>query len=91
MRGMRQMKVFEFSIVASGLDPTADDFESRLYEAGCDDATVSFQRGRIILDFARAAESADEAKSSASENVRSAGATLICLEWRKTTGYGRPS
>lgn len=74
------MKVFEFSIVASGLDPTADDFESRLYEAGCDDATVSFQRGHIILDFARAAESADEAISSAIENVRSAGATVDRVE-----------
>jgi hypothetical protein len=79
-QGMRPMKIFEFSVIASGLDPSADDFESRFYDAGCTDATVSFQRGHIIIDFARAAKSADEAISSAIENVRSAGATVDRVE-----------
>jgi hypothetical protein len=77
---MRPMKTYEFSIVASGLDPAADDFETRFYGAGCDDATVSFQKGRIILDFAREAPSADEAIASAIESVRSAGATVDRVE-----------
>ncbi len=51
------MKTHEFSIIASGLAPQADDFESRFYEAGCYDATLSFQKGHIIVDFAREAES----------------------------------
>jgi len=80
MRGMRPMRVYEFSIVASGMDPNADDFESRFYDAGCDDATVSFQRGRIVLDFARVASSADEAISSAVEDVRASGATVDRIE-----------
>jgi hypothetical protein len=80
MWGMQPMRVYEFSIVASGLDPSADDFESRFYDGGCDDATVSFQRGHIILDFARVASSADEAISSAIANVRSAGATVDRVE-----------
>ena len=44
------MKMYEFSIIASGLDPQADDFEARFYNAGCDDATISFQKGHIIVD-----------------------------------------
>jgi hypothetical protein len=49
------MRVYEFSIVASGLNPQTDDFEARFYNAGCGDATVSFQKGHIIVDFARQA------------------------------------
>ena len=74
------MKMFEFSIIASGLDPGADDFESRFYDAGCDDATVSFQKGHIILDFAREAESVDAALSTAVSDVTKAGATVDRVE-----------
>jgi predicted DNA-binding transcriptional regulator AlpA len=73
-------KMYEFSIIASGLDPQADDFEARLYNAGCDDSTISFQKGHIILDFAREAESIDEAISSAIEAVRTAGAHIDRVE-----------
>lgn len=44
------MKTYEFTIIASGSDPEADDFETRFLEAGCDDATVGFQNGRILID-----------------------------------------
>ena len=39
------MKMHEFSIIASGLNPEAEDFETRFFDAGCDDATISFRRG----------------------------------------------
>lgn len=74
------MTLHEFIIVASGLDPTADDFETRFYEAGCDDATVSFQKGHIILDFAREAEDAVSAIGSAIQNVTAAGASVDRIE-----------
>lgn len=74
------MKTYEFSVIASGLDPSADDFESRFYDAGCDDATVSFQKGHIIVDFAREAETMDAAVSSAVEAVLAAGATVDRVE-----------
>lgn len=74
------MKTFEFAIIASSLDRNADDFESRFYDAGCDDATVAFQKGRIILDFAREAETAEDAIVSAIENVRAAGAVVERVE-----------
>lgn len=74
------MTTYEFSIIASGLDPTADDFEDRFFKAGCDDATVSFQKGHIILDFAREANSCNDAIASAIENVQAAGANVDRIE-----------
>jgi hypothetical protein len=74
------MKKFEFSIIASGLDPQADDFESRFYDNGCDDALVAFQKGHIILDFAREASALEEAISGAVLAVAKAGATVERVE-----------
>lgn len=73
-------KSYEFSIIASGLDRHAPDFETRFYDAGCDDATISFQKGHIIADFARAADSMDIALSSAIEAVLAAGAKVDRVE-----------
>lgn len=74
------MKKYEFTLIASGLDPRADDFESRFFDAGCDDATVSFQKGHILVDFAREADSLEDAIASAVENARQAGATVDRIE-----------
>lgn len=74
------MAEFEFSIVASGMDPFAEDFADRFFDAGCDDATVSFQKGCIIVDFAREAATTEEAIASAVENVEAAGATVERIE-----------
>ncbi|WP_298128230.1 hypothetical protein [Brevundimonas sp.] len=71
---------FEFTIIATGLDPQAEDFEGRFFEAGCDDAIVSFQKGHILVDFAREASSIEDAIASAVENVRAAGATVERVE-----------
>jgi hypothetical protein len=70
------MSTFEFTIFASGLDPSADNVETRLFEAGCDDATISFQTGWVVLDFAREASSIDTAIASAVESIRSVGAMV---------------
>ncbi|KWV58118.1 hypothetical protein AS156_35450 [Bradyrhizobium macuxiense] len=74
------MKTFEFSIIASGLDANADGFEDRFYNAGCDDALIAFQKGHIILDFAREANTIAEAIASAVENVCAAGAHVDRIE-----------
>jgi len=74
------MKKFEFYIIASGLDPASEEFEQHFYDAGCDDAAVSFQRGRIIVDFARKANSMDEAIVAAVKDVRAAGAQVDRVE-----------
>jgi len=74
------MKTHEFAIVASGLDPEAEDFEDRFFEAGCDDATISFQKGVILLDFAREAQTFSKALISAIEDVQRAGAKIERVE-----------
>lgn len=74
------MTTFEFAIIASGLDPAAEDFEARFYDAGCDDATISFQKGHTIVDFAREAASIGEAIASAIEDVTAAGARVERVE-----------
>lgn len=74
------MKKFEFSIIVSGVNPEDDDWGDRFYDNGCDDATVSFQNGRTIIDFTREAPSIEEAIASAVECVRVAGATVERIE-----------
>lgn len=80
------MRTHEFSVIASGLDPRADDFEARFFDAGCDDALVSFRRGRIVVDFSRKADTVNEAISSAVENVRAAGAIVEGVETNPSGG-----
>ena len=74
------MAKYEFSIIASGLDPKSEDFEQRLLDAGCDDATISFQKGQIIVDFAREDNSIDAAICSAVECVQKTGARVERVE-----------
>jgi len=74
------MNEFEFCIIASGLDPEAKDFADRFFNAGCDDATISFQKGHIILDFTREADTIDAAICSAVECVEKAGAHVDRIE-----------
>ena len=71
------MSTYEFTIIAAGLDIGSTD---RLFEAGCDDSTISFQRGAIILDFDREARSLGAAIASAVADVEKAGATVIHVE-----------
>ena len=47
---------------------------------GCDDATVSFQGGDIIIDFAREAETMEQAIASAVECVKATGARVQRVE-----------
>jgi len=74
------MTQHDFTIIASGLNTAAADYEDRFFEAGCDDATLSFQRGLIILDFAREAESLSHAVVTAMRDVRAAGARIERVE-----------
>ena len=73
------MKTYELTIIAAGLDPESEDFADRFFEAGSDDATVSFQKGTIIVDFTRKALTLGHAIRSAVTNVESAGAEVMRL------------
>lgn len=74
------MTTFEFTIIATGLDPEAEDFESRFYDGACNDASVSFQKGHILVDFARDADTLEQAISSAVLDAQQAGATVERVE-----------
>lgn len=74
------MKSHNLTIIATGLDPRATDFADRLYEAGCDDATVSFQKGLLVIEFDREARTFLSALFSALRDVKKAGATIERVE-----------
>jgi hypothetical protein len=61
---------FDFTLILSGITPESDGVEDKLFEAGCDDATLAFRCGRPVLTFSRTANSAAEAVISAIEDVR---------------------
>lgn len=71
---------YNFTVIASGLDPESPDFEARFFEAGCGDATIAFQKGAIILEFDREARSFAHALHSAIIDVLRAGAKVEHVE-----------
>ena len=77
---------YEFVLVLSGIDDITTELEDRLYESGCDDATLSFQAGRTTLQFARAADSLAAAVDSAVRDVHAAGITVAAVESEHPVG-----
>jgi hypothetical protein len=75
------MKSHNFTIIASGLDIAAEtDVADRLFEAGCDDATLSIQKGVMVLEFDRVARTFIAALFSAVRDVQRAGAKVERVE-----------
>lgn len=74
------MKNHEFTVIASGFEVGDDDFINRLFEAGCDDATIAFQNGVTILSFDREAVTFSRAIISALEAVSLAGGKIERVE-----------
>lgn len=72
--------IHEFTVVMTGIDPEAEDFEDRFFAAGCDDATLAVQRGAVLAHFAREAPSLAEAVERALTDVATAGARPLRLE-----------
>ena len=61
---------FDFTLVLGGADKLSSDIENALFDAGCDDATLSLRTGRLYLTFSRTANSFKDAIISAIKNVR---------------------
>lgn len=74
------MKNHSLTIIASGLDDLGDAFADRFFEAGCDDATVSIQKGLFVLEFDREARTFTHALVTAMRDVARAGATVERVE-----------
>jgi len=47
------MKTFQFTAVSSCRKADLASLSARMFEAGCDDATVSLRKGVVIVEFDR--------------------------------------
>jgi len=74
------MSTHNFTLIASGPLVGDDEIANRLYEAGCDDAAVSFQKGVVAIEFDREARNFIGALFSALVDVRKAGLEVERIE-----------
>jgi len=72
----------DFVLVLTGITELTNAAEDALFEAGCNDATISIRSGRVFLTFSRAAASLREAIVSAIQDVRKAriGAEVLRVD-----------
>ncbi|WP_020473152.1 hypothetical protein [Zavarzinella formosa] len=63
----------DFALILTGVHELTSEIENALFEAGCDDATLSLQYGLIYMEFSRSAPSLKDAILSAIRDVRQAG------------------
>ena len=67
------MKNYEFDLVLSNVSYDDETLEDKLYEVGCDDATLGFRNSIAYLDFTREAKSLKDAVVSAIIDAEKAG------------------
>lgn len=70
---------YEFSLVFTGASIDEEDVD-KLYEAGCDDASIMTRDGVTRIQFDRVSNSLDEALSSAIQCVEKAGFAVARVE-----------
>lgn len=82
IRHRPSLPVYDFTLVLSGINRITPRIEKALFEAGCDDATLSMRNGRVFLTFSRQGTSRSEAILSAIRDVYKAdiGAEIILLD-----------
>jgi hypothetical protein len=80
MPALTQETRHRFTLVLRGLNPDAEDFEDKLFEAGCSDATISVINGIVALDFARSAKNFVHALATAIRDARRAGGEVVRIE-----------
>ena len=70
---------YEFSLIVLEAEVTDEDAD-KLYEAGCDDASILSRDGVTRLLFDRHAANLDEALASAIQSVERAGLAVARVE-----------
>ena len=70
---------YEFSLILSDIE-VADEDADKLYEAGCDDASILTRDGVTRIQFDRDAPNLDEALATAIQNVERAGFAVARVE-----------
>jgi hypothetical protein len=73
------MMKYEFSLILTAPDITDEDAD-RLYEEGCDDASILTRDGVTRLQFDRHADNLDQALATAIQSVESAGLLVARVE-----------
>jgi hypothetical protein len=73
------VKTHEFTLVLTGINLT-QKVEDALFEAGCDDATLTRRFGRVYAAFAREAPTRKEAIISAIRDIRKGGGDVLRLD-----------
>ena len=63
----------DFALIVGGVGELTQHVEDALFNAGCDDTTLSIQYGLLYVEFSRASTSLEEAIISAIDHVRNAG------------------
>lgn len=64
---------YDFALVLKGVHHLTTEVEDALFQAGCDDATLSLQYGSVAMEFSRSALTLKDAILSAIRDVRKAG------------------
>ena len=70
---------YKFSLILLGAEVTDEDSD-KLYEAGCDDASILTRDGVTRIQFDREAANLDEALASAIQSVERAGLAVSRVE-----------
>lgn len=64
---------YDFALIVGGVNALTTEVEDALFNAGCDDATLSIQYGLLYIEFSRVAPSLKDAILGAIGDVRKAG------------------
>ena len=78
------MSTFSFTLEVE--DPhgrSQEELAEALYEAGCDDALVHWNGGRIFVDFDRDAEDMQDALQTGARDIGHADCVLLSSKWEE--------
>jgi hypothetical protein len=82
MSKLNKLSEFDFTIALKGITQLTEEVENALFEAGCDDATISWVHDHAWLQFTREANTFEEAVQTAVHDIRKAnvGIDVVLLE-----------
>lgn len=67
------MTTYHVTLTIAGDHTESADFEDKLFEAGCDDATICYNGKTAYIEFDRESDTAHQAVATAIDNIESAG------------------
>lgn len=67
------MELYNFTLTVSGITQDTEGHQDALYDAGCDDASLSYYGNAVYLEFVREAPSLKYAIASAIRDIEHAG------------------